>query len=45
MWGNTVIIHIVIFEKTRKLNFQPAQYKINKIDKDQFEKKIMKKNM
>ena len=38
MWGNTVAIHNVIFEKTTKLNSQSAQYE-KKIDKDQFEKK------
>jgi len=37
--GNTVAIHNVIFEKTMKLNSQPAQYEKNKINKDQFEKK------
>ena len=37
--GNTVAIHNVIFKKTTKLNSQPARYKKNKIDKDQFEKK------
>jgi len=41
--GNIVAIHNVIFEKTTKLNSEPAQYKKNKIDKDQFEKKIHKK--
>ena len=28
-----------------KLNFQPAQYKKYKFDKDNFEKKSIKKNM
>jgi len=41
--GNTVAIHNVIFEKTMKLNSQPAQYEKNKINKDQFEKKIIKR--
>jgi hypothetical protein len=41
--GNIVAIHNVIFEKTTKLNSQPAQYKKKKFDKDQFEKKIIKK--
>jgi hypothetical protein len=41
--GNIVAIHNVIFEKNTKLNSQPAQYKKNKIDKDQFEKKIIKR--
>ena len=40
--GNTVAIHSVIFEKTTKLNSQLTQYK-KKIDKDQFEKKIIKR--
>jgi len=26
MWGNTVVIHSVLKEKTTKLNSQPAQY-------------------
>jgi hypothetical protein len=42
MWGNIVTIHSVIFEKTTKLNSQLTQYK-KKIDKDQFEKKIIKR--
>jgi len=53
MWGNTaakqkpcgrntITIHSVIFEKTTKLNYQLAQYK-KKINKDQFEKKIIKR--
>jgi hypothetical protein len=42
--GNTIAIHNVIFKKTTKLNSQPARYKKNKIDKDQFEKKERKKN-
>jgi hypothetical protein len=41
--GNIVAIHNVIFEKNTKLNSQPAQYKKNKIDKDQFEKRNHKK--
>jgi len=43
MWGNTITIHSVLKKKTTKLNSQPAQYKKNKIDKDNFEKKIIKK--
>jgi hypothetical protein len=39
MWGNTITIYSVIFEKNMKLNSQLAQYKKNKINKDQFEKK------
>jgi len=38
MWGNTVVIHIVLKKKTTKLNSQPVQYKKNKIDKDNFRK-------
>ena len=30
------------FKKTMKLNFQPAQYEKNKIDRDNFEKKKKK---
>jgi len=44
MWGNTVAIHNVLKKKTMKLNFQPAQYEKNKIDKDNFGKKNHKKN-
>jgi len=37
---NTVIIHNVFFqEKNYKLNYQPAQYEKNKIDKDNSRKK------
>ena len=43
MWGNTVAIHNVLKKKTTKLNFQPAQYEKNKIDKDNFGKKKTKK--
>jgi hypothetical protein len=43
MWGNTVAIHNVLKKKTMKLNFQPAQYEKNKIDKDNFGKKNHKK--
>jgi hypothetical protein len=42
MWGNTIAIHSVLKKKTTKLNSQPAQYK-KKIDKDNFEKKFIKK--
>ena len=42
MWGNTVAIHNVLKKKTTKLNFQPAQYEKNKIDKDNSGKKIIK---
>jgi hypothetical protein len=38
--GHTIAIHSVIFEKNKKINPQPAQYEKNKIDKDQFKKKI-----
>jgi len=26
LWGNTIAIHIILKEKTMKLNSQPAQY-------------------
>jgi hypothetical protein len=39
MWGNTVVIHNVLNKKATKLNSQPAQYKKNKIDKNNYEKK------
>ena len=42
MWDNTVAIHDVLKKKTMKLNSQPAQYKKNKIDKDNSEKKNKK---
>jgi hypothetical protein len=42
MWGNTIAIHSVLREKTTKLNSQPAQYKKNKIDKDNSGKKNKK---
>jgi hypothetical protein len=37
MWGNTIVIHSVLKEKTTKLK--------NKIDKDNSEKKSLKKTM
>jgi peroxiredoxin family protein len=43
MWGNIVAIHNVLKKKTTKLNSQPAQYKKNKIDKDNSGKKIIRK--
>jgi galactokinase len=48
MWRNTVAIHSVLKKKTTKLNSQPAQYKKNKIDKDNSgkkQKKTMWKNI
>ena len=42
MWRNTVAIHSVLKKKTTKLNSQPTQYEKNKINKDNFEKKITK---
>jgi hypothetical protein len=42
MWGNTIAIHSVLKKKTTKLNSQLDQYK-KKIDKDNFEKKFIKK--
>jgi hypothetical protein len=37
--GNTVAIHnMFFFEKTTKLNSQPAQYEKNKINKDHLKK-------
>jgi hypothetical protein len=44
-WENIVTIHSVLKKKSMKQNSQPAQYKKNKIDKDHFEKKIIKKTM
>jgi galactokinase len=44
MWGNTIAIHSVLREKTTKLNSQLAQYKKNKIDKDNSGKKKQKKS-
>jgi hypothetical protein len=41
--GNNVAIHSVLKKKTTKLNSQLAQYKKNKINKDNSEKKIIKK--
>jgi hypothetical protein len=43
MWGNIVAILSVLKKKTTKLNSQPAQYKKNKINKDNSRKKIIKK--
>jgi hypothetical protein len=44
LWGNTIANHIVLKEKTTKLNSQSAQYeKKNKINKDNSGKKIIKK--
>jgi hypothetical protein len=43
MWGNIVAILSVLKKKTTKLNSQPAQYKKNKINKDNSRKKIKKK--
>jgi hypothetical protein len=41
---NTVAIHNVFFqEKNYKLNYQPAQYEKNKIDKDNSGKKKQRK--
>ena len=45
MWGNTIAIHNVFNKKTTKLNSKPAQYENNKIDKDNYRKKIIKKIM
>ena len=42
-WKKTAAIHSVLKKKTTKLNSQPAQYKKNKIDKDNSGKKIIKK--
>jgi hypothetical protein len=45
--GNTITIHNVLKKKTTKLNFQPAQYEKNKLDKHnsgQKTKTIIKKN-
>jgi len=38
MWGNTVVIHIVLKKKTTKLNSQPVQYKKIKSTKTILEK-------
>ena len=43
MWRNIVAIHSVLKKKTTKLNSQPVQFEKNKIDKDNFRKKIVKK--
>jgi hypothetical protein len=44
LWGNTIANHIVLKEKTTKLNSPPAQYeKKNKINKDNSGKKNHKK--
>jgi len=42
MWKNIVTIHSVLKKRTIMQNYQPAQYKKNKIDKDHFEKKRKK---
>jgi len=42
MWKNIVTIHSVLKKRTIMQNYQPAQYKKNKIDKDHFEKKKKK---
>jgi len=42
MWRNTVAIHNILKKKTTKLNFQPAPYEKNKINKKKFEKKTQK---
>ena len=42
MCGNTVAIHSILKTKTTKLNSQPAQYKKNKINKDNSGKKTKK---
>ena len=44
MWRNIEAIYSVLKKKTTKQNFQPAQYKKNKIDKDYSEKIKKKKN-
>ena len=44
MWENTLAIHSVLKKKNTKLNSQSAQYKKNKIDKDNSGKKQNKKN-
>jgi len=43
MWKNIVTIHSVLKKRTIMQNYQPAQYKKNKIDKDHFGKKKRKK--
>jgi hypothetical protein len=45
MWGNTLAINVVLKKKTTKLNFQLAQYEKNKFDKDNFEKKLIKRHV
>ena len=42
MWKNIVTIHSVLKKRTIMQNYQPAQYKKNKIDKDHFGKKKKK---
>jgi hypothetical protein len=42
MWRNTVAIHNILKKKTTKLNFQPAPYEKNKINKKNFKKKTQK---
>ena len=43
MWGKHCSnSQYVFFEKTTKLNSQPAQYEKNKINKDNYEKKTKK---
>jgi hypothetical protein len=39
LWGNTIAIHIVLKEKTTKLNSQPAQYEKKQNQQRQFWKK------
>ena len=44
LWGNTIAIHIILKEKTMKLNSQPAQYEKKKQNQErQFWKKHHKK--
>ena len=42
MWRNTVAIHNILKKKTTKLNFQPAPYEKNKINKKNLKKKHKK---
>jgi hypothetical protein len=44
MWENIAAIHSVLKKKNTKLSSQSAQYKKNKIDKDNFRKKNLTKN-
>jgi hypothetical protein len=39
LWGNTIAIHIVLKEKTTKLNSQPAQYEKKQNQQRKFWKK------